>query len=510
MSAVRDVVGLIRSKGVKLWVDGGQLRYQAPRGTLTGEDVDLLRTSKAQIIELLEEKASVLASASVGTKITRAPLAFSQRAHWRMYRLGERPAIRQVASATRLRGSLNVDALRTALSDVIQRHDALRTRIVRCEAELVQNIDASSNHELIVIDFSDFPQAQQEAQVRRQIDDLILEPVDVSVGPLFGSRLLRLGDDEHVLIVAMDHLISDGYSLGLLMRDLFAAYVHALTGRANSWPPVLTSFPAHAARQNEGLPAWLARHGAYWERRLSGCERLRFPEDRDPRCEPRSGWGTVPIRIERDAQLELRERCRGLRTTLALGVFTAYVALVLRWCNTSESIIRYASDGRVTPDIVYTIGYFASTLLLRLQINEPDSLGDLVNRVMVEYCNAYEHADASFIASRDNCGEFTRNTAFNWLPQGTEANELASLDGSPHALVSAPVPFGYPLLRDLEIDREPGVLLYDTDAGIVGDLYFPLDRFTTESMEKFARCFLRFVETLRQRPETRIADLSLE
>lgn len=499
MSAAVDVFDIIRNRGIRLWLDSGQLRYQAAQGALTREDIELLRTSKAQIIEYLQ-----------AAKLHRAPLAFSQRAHWRMYRLDNRPAIRQVASATRLCGYLDIEALRMALIAVVQRHDALRTRIVRCDGALLQQVDQSSDCALVIVDLASLPKEQRRASITRHIDELILEPIDVSVGPLLGARLLRLGDAEHVLIVAMDHLVSDGYSLRLLMRDLFAAYVHAVTGDTLSWPPIGMQFPAYAACQNEFLPAWLEQHCAYWERRLSGCERLRFPEDRDPSSEPRHGWGTVPIRIDKDGQAQLRETCRKLHTTLAIGVFTAYVALVLRWCNTSESIIRYASDGRITSDIENTIGYFAATLLLRLELKEADSLAELAHRVIAEYCNAYEHADFSYIASRADSGEYTRNTAFNWLPQGAAGSELARLEGSPHALVSSPVEFGYPLLRDLEVDREPGILLYDTDDGIVGDLYFPLDRFSIGSMASFAGAFMTFVAIMRGRPETRVASIPLQ
>lgn len=511
MNRITDVLGSVRKKGVRLWSENGQLHYKAPKGALTQEEIERLRISKSQIVSLLEKATDAeTAEPRLGPlpRRDRAPLAFSQLAHWHLYQLSERRAIRQIASATRLRGRLDVDALQKSVAEIVRRHDALRARIVVLDGVPMQEIAGSGGYELRVDDLTALSERFREVEVKRLIEELILEPIDVAVGPLLGVRLLRLHDDEHVLILAMEHMISDAFSMGILLRDLFTAYTQALRGRAYSLPAISIQFAEYASRQRSTQRSWIEKHGTYWNEHLARCQRLRFPEDRSLQTASRLGWGTAPFQIGRSLKAELRDWCRLRRTTLVMSVFTAFVGLVLRWCNTSESVIRYQSDGRISPEIENTIGFFASVLYLRIALREDDSFVDLMNRVTEEYCKAYEHADFCYMAAQVPRPGFTRNTVFNWIPQGSKV-DFSDLDGSEDAFICSPIPFAHPMLKKLELDHEPGILLYDTDEEVVGYVYFPLNRFSTDTMERFACAFLKFIEALLRRPESRVKDIIL-
>ena len=465
MHRIADVLGSVRKKGVRLWSQNGQLHYRAPKGVLTQEEIERLRVSSEQIVAFLERATGAeIAEPTVEPRrrLDRAPLTFSQLSRWHLLQTGEVPNLRQVASATRLRGRLNIDALRKSIAEIVRRHDALRTRIVVSDGIPVQEIAESGDCELEVDDLTVVPESSREAEVKRLIEQLILEPIDIAVGPLLGVRLLKIRDDEHVLVVAMEHMISDGFSLNILARDILVAYMQASRGCAFSLPAIPVQFADYAVWQRSAQKSWIESHGAHWNERLAGCQRLRFPEHRSMQTATRLGRGAIPIQIGRDLKAELREWCRLKRTTLVMSVFTAYVGLVLRWCNASEAVIQYQSDCRFSSKIEDTIGYFSSTLHLRMALLEDDSFVDLMNRATEEYCKACEHADFSCIEAQVPRPEFTRNTVFNWVPQGYRV-DLSALEGSDDAITCSPVSFTHPMLKKLELDYEPTILLYDRD-----------------------------------------------
>lgn len=511
MGNIDDVLASLRKKGVEFSSVNGQLHYKAPKGTLTQEEIERLRERRRQIVAHLGGASGVETAESIiqpGGSTCSFPLTFSQQARWRLFQSGELPRLRQVASATRLRGQLDLNALRRSIAHIVHRHSALRTRIAIRNEKPTQEIDEAADCQLEVYDLTRIADSLRDIEINRLFDEFILQPIDLDVGRMFGIRLLKLDDNEHILIAAMDHLISDGYSLSILTRDLFGAYAQASRGSAISLPAIPMQFADYASWQERAHKEWMEKHDAYWNERLSGFQRLRFPEDGMSPSAAGLGWGTIPLHIGKDLKAELRAWCRLRRTTLVMSVFTAYVALVFRWCNSSESVIQYQSDCRFSPQVENTIGFFSSVLYLRLALKGGDSLVDLMNRVTAEYCKSHEHADHSYIAAQVPRPEFTRNTVFNWVPQGSN-DDLSSAHESEAAITCSPVSFVHPMLKKVELDREPGILLYDSDDDVVGGVYFPLNRFSVENMERFGRNFLVFIRALLRQPEDRVSDIVL-
>lgn len=506
-----DVLESVRNKGVRLWSEHGQLRYKALKGALAKEEIEELRASRGQIVALLEKTPDgETAEPRLEPRrlIGCVPLTFSQLAHWHSYQLSERRGLRMVASAVRLRGRLDVGALQKSVNEIFRRHDALRTRIVVCDGIPVQEIDESGDCEIKVDDLTTLSKNVREIEVQRLIDQLILEPIDVAVGPLSGIRLLRLCDDEHVLIVGLEHIISDGFSLNILFREIFIAYMQALRGRDFSLPAIPIQFADYAVWQRNAEKSWIEKNGAYWNEHLTGCRRLRFPDDKSlPTTNP-LGWRTVRFQIGRDLKVKLREWCRLKQTTLVMSVFTAYVGLVLRWCDASDAVFQFQIDGRVSPEIENTIGYFASALPLRVELLEEDSFFDLMKRLTDEYCTAYEHADFSYLEAQVPRPEFTRNTCFNWLPQSPKFG-LSVSGGFEDVITCSPVPFENPMQKSLERDTEPMIGFVDTDEEIGGVVVFPLNRFSVETMERFGRNLLVFLRALLRHPDGRVKDVLL-
>jgi hypothetical protein len=495
-SPVTRILAEMRQKGVTLWSEDGQLRYRAPKGALTTEEVARLRASKCELVAFLQHATK--------ERYPHAPLTYTQLARWQTYRTGERRPMRTVAAALRLRGRLDREALRKALSAIVQRQDALRTTIVVVDDVPVQRVAASGEDRLAVHDLTALAAELQQPEVDRIAMQIMTGTVDLATGPLFEARLIELRSHEHVLIVAMEHLIADGHSLGILMRELLAAYGQVMRGEVISLPVIAMQFAEYAEAQVAARQSWQRDHSRYWVERLAGCQRVRFAPDSGSRGTA-AGWGTVSVTLDAALKGQLRECCRKRRTTLVMGVLTAYAALVLRWCSVPELIIQCLSDCRTSAAIENTIGFFASPLYLRVALRPQDSFADLMNRVTAEYCQAHEHADCSLFESQTPRPEFTRNTSFNWVMQGSPRND--PVEPSTDALECSAIPLAHTIMKELRLDQEPGMLFYDTDTEVTGIVHFPLDRFAVRTMERFADDFLRFTTTLLNDPDMRVQDV---
>lgn len=506
-----DTLLQLQRRGVVLWLRDGELRYKAPRGSLTEADILRLKESRAQLAQLLKTEGVLSDEVEPPLRPRQvngpAPLTYAQLAHWRRYQLETRRSVRQIPSVTRLSGQLNLAAVEKGIAEIVRRHEALRTRIVLRNGIPHQEL-CESSIELRVDDMTRVSMSMREAAVQRAVEEVILEPVDVTVGPLFDARVLKLTEDEHVLILATEHLASDGHSQGILLREVLASYAASVDGCPAALPPISIQLADYAVWQRACESTWTVKHRAYWKERLHGCRRLRFPEDKALGGLVRPGWGNVSVCIERELKSLLIQWCRMNRTTLALSVFTAYAAAVLQWCGVTDGMLRYEINGRIRPEIENTVGYFASGLNLRIQVDRNQTLEDIARRVVQEYCAAYEHADSALLDTELPLHECLRSSAFNWLPEaGAPLPALASLHDK--AIRLTQLSFPHPLMRTYEWDAEPAIVLFDTTDDVAAFMYFPMSRFSPEYMMRFAECFIAYVEALATRPRARMCDVGL-
>lgn len=494
---VAGFVSMLRRRDIILWSKHGELRYKAPKGVLTDDDLVTLRQLRIQVVALLEREATVVGQ-GVSSANCRAPLSFTQLAHWNTYHLDDRTGIRQIASATRVLGRLDTAAFSSGIDCVIQRHAALRTRIVVVDGVPLQEVSDSGYGELELVDLAAFSAVARDIEVSRLIERAILEPVDVGGGALLSMRLLKLADREQVLIVAMEHMISDMISMDIFLRELFSVYMQIASGRSCSLPEVPASFPMYALRQRDGESSLLEKLKPYWTEHLMRCGRVRFPNQSDVQTADRPGWGTVPIRIGRDLRADLQRWSRIRKTTLAMSVFTAYVALVLRLCRVSQCLIQYQCDGRADSTLANAIGFFAMPLYLSVHIAEDDNFIDLLGKVTEEYCRAYENADFGYLSAQMPRPGFTCNTVFNWVPEARRCSP--SSEETSANVAFSPIRFAHPISRVLEIDAEPYVFLVDEGEKVVGDLYFPNNRFSPQHMVRLGWSFIEMLGALLKQP----------
>jgi len=473
---------------------------------LTQEELDVLRASKGEIIAILRRSENLQTPTQTHKPrrpTDRIPLAFSQLFHWHVSHLSTLRSARSVASALTLRGPVNLKLLEHSLNEVVRHHEALRTQITVVDDVPMQVIRPANDCPLKIEYLYAYDRADKPTLVAKVIER-VLAPIDITADPLFEVSLLKICDEEHILIVAMEHLISDAFSRGILIRDLLNAYHTAIRGLPVSLPPVTIQFADYALWQRSTDDSWRAEHGAHWNQQQKR-QRVSFPADRNTKD---LGWGIVPIRIVTTLRKALREWSRLRRTTPAMAVFTAYAALVMRWCAAPEIVIQYQINGRDHPSLENTIGYLASVLYIQVEMVKGDNFLGLLNRITAEYCRAHAHADSYRLAARGVRPEIARGTCFNWVPpepiDGVRNGETINA-----ALSITPFEFEVPMPDNLELDDEPFILLFDREHDVIGTVRFPRSRFSQDAMDKFGREFLRFVEILLRDPDKLVDEIEI-
>ena len=233
-----EVLTKFRRLGVKLWLDGEQLRYSAQKGLLTPELSTELAANKGLIVQFLRsarphEKQTPAPLAQV-TRNGELPLSFAQQRLWFLDQLEPDSPVYNIPHAVQLNGPLDLSALERSVNRLIQRQESLRTCFPTNDGQPTQLIRAPEPFTLTVEDLTSRRDELRGAELRRLLDEEARRPFDLATGPLFRLRLFRLGEEEHVLAVTMHHIISDGWSMGVATRELGALYTADLQG--DPWP----------------------------------------------------------------------------------------------------------------------------------------------------------------------------------------------------------------------------------------------------------------------------------
>lgn len=518
-----ELLGYLREKGVCFWLEGDNLHFRAPKGAIGEADVKRIKEQKQELVRLLTADFKGPVKENL-RKACRTPLSYSQLQHWNFYGLDSRPAVRHLAYATRLQGDLHIVGLCESVSVAVRRHDALRTRVVIHDGLPFQAIDAESHGELLVEDFTDASTEHPLKLIRKRIQQIILQPINPAQGPLAAFYLFRLSASSHIFFLTMEHMVSDMWSLEVLIAEIFTAYDQFCRTGHSILPPIRQQFSDYAIKQREGESAWVSRNLGFWNSQLDGCGRTRFPSDVTEFAATGAIWNSVAVRIDPSLMERLEAWSRQHQVTAVISMFSAYSALVLRWCNVTDTVIRFESNGRDGAESDGTIGYFTCPLYIRVKISSDIALSRLVQQIKETYFEALEHADHSYLEARTPRPSFSYNTAFNWVPERDES-QTSELAGG---LRRSHFEFINPFLAKIERDTEPFILVGRDAANTLAHLechdatgldsssdgepstrqgapnlappvirvYFPKHRFRAETMERYSRNFVAFVRIL--------------
>ncbi|MFJ1551945.1 amino acid adenylation domain-containing protein, partial [Streptomyces sp. NPDC088246] len=366
------------------------------------------------------------------------PLSFAQQRLWFLDQLEPESTEYNVALPVRLDGVLDVAALGAALSALVARHEVLRTRLV-ADADGVahQVIDPSAAVPLSVVDVSgsDDPLGLAEQMVARGMT----EPFDLAAGPLFRGTLIRLGIGEHVLSLAMPHVVSDEWSARIIHQEMAALYEAFRAGEPDPLLPLPVQYADFAVWQREWLSGEVVDGQlSYWRDQLAGVTELELPLDRS-RPPIRSSVGaSTQFTVPAETAEALRGLSRASGTTMFMTLLAAFDVLLGRYCDTDDVAVGTAVANRNRAETENLIGFFVNTLVLRTDLSGDPTFTELLGRVRKTALGAYAHQDLPFeqlvddlVTERDRSRTSLFQVYFNYVRDGAGAADPSASDDRP-------------------------------------------------------------------------------
>ena len=339
-----------------------------------------------------------MASGPTATPRKMAQVSYAQERLWLLDRLDPGSPTYNLARAIRILGPLSTPALRDSFDGVVARHESLRTTFTEVDGQPMQVIAESRPFELPIIDLSDVPEAERESEMQRVIRQEAQRPFDLTRGPLLRAALLRVSQDDHVLLLLMHHIVTDAWSMGVLFREITQLYEAATTGRPSALPALPMQYADFARWQRASLtPDTVARHLAYWRAQLAGATPvLELPTDR-ARPAVRTPRGAVQHMVLPQSLLDrLKAVGRAANATLFMTLLAAFQTLLSRYTGQDDITVGSPSAGRGEVDLEPLIGFFVNTLVLRTDLSGDPPFSELVLRVREVALEAYSHQETPF------------------------------------------------------------------------------------------------------------------
>jgi amino acid adenylation domain-containing protein len=326
------------------------------------------------------------------------PASFAQQRLWFIDQLTPGRATYNLPSALRIRGQLDAKILERTLEEVVRRHETLRTRFVSVHGEPQQVIEERVNVQLPVVDLTSIPdEEQREAEATRLAQAEAREPFNLKQAPLMRGKLLRLGELNHVLLFTMHHIISDAWSMGVLIEEVSVLYDAFSQGRPSSLPEVPIQYADYTVWQREWLQGGvLEEQLAYWKQQLAGVSVLQLPTDR-PRPTSQSQNGAMyDFAIEAKVTQQLKKFAEEQGATLFMVLLAAFQVLLYRYSGQHDIAVGTPIAGRSSGETEKLIGFFINTLVLRVDLSGAPSFIELLQRTKEVTLEAYAHEDVPF------------------------------------------------------------------------------------------------------------------
>jgi amino acid adenylation domain-containing protein len=434
------------------------------------------------------------------------PLSFAQERLWFIDRLDPGSTTYNMSLAWRLDGALDERALERSLSEIVRRHEALRTVFREASGSPVQVVAPFGGFTLRVDDLSGLGEGEREAGMRRRVTDEAVRPFDLATGPLFRAALLRLGGEDHVLLLSMHHIVSDGWSMGVFSRELSSLYEAYRKGGESPLPELAVQYADYAVWQREQLAGEvLDRQLAYWRERLADAPALlELPTDHPHPAVQTFRGATVPVELS----LELLERLQALGrsegATLYMTLLGAFQVLLAKYSGSEDIVVGSPIAGRTRKEVEELIGFFVNTLVLRTGLGGDPTLREVLGRVREVTLGAYEHQEVPF---ERLVAELQPERSLSHSPLFQVMFALQDTEGGGSALPGLEVSGVGANLASAKFDLS--LNLSATAKGLRGGLNYSTDVFERGTIERMVRHLERVLEQVALDPEVRLSRLEL-
>jgi amino acid adenylation domain-containing protein len=452
---------------------------------------------RALLARLLQKKAGTLKS---------FPLSFAQQRLWILDQLEPGGFAYNMPTAMQLTGKLDLAALEQTLNEIVRRHEVLHTTFPMLDGQPVQLIAPAQPIHLPIHDLSELPGDEREAETQRRVHEEALRPFDLARGPLLRIQLLRLADDEHVLLVTMHHIISDGWSLGIFVNELGKLYEAFAAHMPSPLPELPIQYADFAAWQRKHVQGdLLDSQLAYWRAQLgSDLPVLALPTDQ-PRPSVQTFRGTsYSFTLPQFLSEQIKALSQQTGTTLFMTLLAAFKTLLYRYSGQADIVVGTLIAGRTRAEIEGLIGFFLNTLALRSDLSGNPSYRALLEHIREATLGAYAHQDLP-VERLIEALQPERNLSHNPLFQ-----VMFVLQNAPLGALELPG-LTIKLLNRKKQNSAFDLTLYmvDADQRLSGSLEYSTDLFDDAMIARMLGHFQTLLEGIVAQPDQRLLDLPL-
>jgi iturin family lipopeptide synthetase A len=431
------------------------------------------------------------------------PLSPAQERLWFLYQLEPDDAGYNLPFFVRLRGRLDVPVLAASFSEIVRRHEVLRTRFALAGSRSVQLPEPQLPVALPQVDLSGLPEAAREQETRRLVAEQILQPFDLTRLPLFRFRLLRLAPEEWIFGSTLHHIVGDAWSFGVIARELSILYPAFLRGAAPVLPELPIQYADFAVWQREWLAAGaLERQMGYWRRQLADApRRLSLPCD-GPQPDGSGSRGAVErLSIPAATAAALKRLGQGREATLFMTLLALFDVLLHHLSGETDILVGSPIAGRNRAETEPLIGFFINTLVLRADLSGDPPFLELLDRVRATAREAFAHQDVplqDLVAALDRDQPDQVALFRVWFVlQNTPEREL-DLPGLELGGVAA---------EEGAVRHDLNLAMVETAEGLLGFLQYRASLFTPATMAEMAWLFTVLAAEVVERPEARLSEL---
>jgi acyl carrier protein len=469
-------------------------------------DAPTVRQLARQIEETQKQETQAMPTIPVARRDGRLPLSYAQNRLWFIDQLQPKTYLYNVPMARRLQGPLDVDALRGALETIGSRHEVLRTTFAEQDDEPYQVIADRINLSFLRVDLSEWPESARETEAERLRDEEARTPFDLAQGPLFRAQLLRLADDDYIFLLTLHHIVSDGWSSGVLWREFSTLYADAVAGRSSSLPPLPIQYADYAAWQHERLQgATYDDLLSFWRRQLAGAPAsLNLPTDR-PRTEvlrPEGAWERFTVPKSVTARLAALGRSEGATSFMTL--LAAFTVLLSRYTLSEDIIVGTDVANRTPRELEDLIGFFINHLVIRTDLSGSPTFRELLRRVRQRSTDALAHQEMPF----DRLVE-----ALNPERRGNHTplfQVLFVMQNVPRAALDLPGIRVTPLNTHHDVSKyDLSLFVAERNEEIVCSLLYKRELFEPQTIETMGHRFQTLLESIADAPDTEVGTLRM-
>jgi amino acid adenylation domain-containing protein len=439
-----------------------------------------------------------------GLRDGELPLSYAQQRLWFADQLAGGSALYNVAAAVRLTGPLNVAALERTLKEIVRRHEVLRTSFPARQGEPQQVIAAQMEFALELTDLSTLPDTAREETARRMAAEEAQTPFDLAVGPLVRARLLRLSEAEHVVLFTMHHIVSDGWSMGLLIQEVSQLYEAYSAGGASPLAELPVQYADYAWWQRQWLTGEvLEKQLAYWREQLAGApQTLALPTDKPRPAVQSFRGGQQRFELAAELREQLKELSRQESSSLFMTLLAAFKALLHFYSQQTDIVVGVDIANRHHIEVERLIGFFINILLMRTDFSGNPTFRELLKMVRETTLAAYAHQDLPFERlvedlqpERSLSGMPMVQTMFSFHNAPKTELKLSNLSLSPFQTS------GYSAKRDLTL------FMMETEQGLVGTWNYNSNLFNASTIQQLSSQFELLLNKAVTEPDGRLGDL---